>query len=137
MGAGPAGLMTAGELALAGVAVEVIERRATPSGQSRVGGVNPRTSEVLAMRGLLDVVTERAIPTESAGWHFAGLPVALDARPWRTRYPDGLFIPQDRLEEVLEAHLGGTWRAPVVPDAGARQCGPGCRAGHRVARGHH
>jgi len=49
--AGPTGLMVAGEPALAGVAVEVIERRATPSGQSRGAGVNPRTSEVLAMRG--------------------------------------------------------------------------------------
>ena len=105
VGAGPTGLMVAGELALAGVAVEAIERQATPSDQSRGGGVNPRTSEVLAMRGLLDAVTERTIPRESAGGHFAGLPVPLDARPWRTRYPDGLLIPQDRFEEVLEAHL--------------------------------
>jgi 2-polyprenyl-6-methoxyphenol hydroxylase-like FAD-dependent oxidoreductase len=105
VGAGPTGLMLAGELALAGVAVEVIERQAAPSGQSRGGGVNPRTAEVLAMRGLLDAVTEHAIPKELAGWHFAGLPVALDTRPWRTRYPDGVLIPQDRLEEVLEAQL--------------------------------
>lgn len=109
VGAGPTGLMVASELALAGVAVEVIERQAAPSGQSRGGGVNPRTSEVLAMRGLLDAVTERAIPREKpAGWHFAGLPVRLDARPWRTRCPDGVLIPQDQLEEVLEAHLGVT-----------------------------
>jgi hypothetical protein len=66
VGAGPTGLVVAGELALAGVAVEVIERQATP---------------------------------------IVGLPVPLNARPWRTRYPDGLLIPQDRLEEVLEAHL--------------------------------
>jgi 2-polyprenyl-6-methoxyphenol hydroxylase-like FAD-dependent oxidoreductase len=105
VGADPTGLMVAGELALAGVAVEVIERQATASGQSRGGGINPRTSEALAMRGLLDAVTERSIPTESAGSHFAGLPVPLNARPWRTRYPDGLLIPQDRLEGVLEAHL--------------------------------
>ncbi|MGB6161681.1 MAG: FAD-dependent oxidoreductase [Pseudonocardiaceae bacterium] len=105
VGAGPTGLMVAGELALAGVTIAVVERHATPSGQSHGGGVNPRTSEVLAMRGLLDAVTERAIPTESAGGHFAGLPVPLNARPWRTRYPDGLVIPQDRLEEVLEAYL--------------------------------
>ncbi len=84
VGAGPTGLMVAGELALAGAAVAVVERYATPSGQSRGGGVNPRTSEVLAMRGLLEAVTERAIPRESAGSHFAGLPVPLDARPWRT-----------------------------------------------------
>ncbi len=104
-GAGPTGLMLACELALAGVAVEVVEREAVPSGQSRGGGVNQRTSEVLAMRGLLDAVADRAIPRESVGGHFAMLPVALDACAWRTRYPDGLLIPQDRLEEILEARL--------------------------------
>ena len=107
VGAGPTGLMLAGELALAGITVEVIEQQTAPSGQSRGGGINSRTSEILAMRGVLDAVTERAVPTESASGHFAGLPVLLDARPWRTRYPDGVVIPQNRLEEVLEDHLRG------------------------------
>ncbi|MDT7716624.1 MAG: hypothetical protein QOH09_2616 [Pseudonocardiales bacterium] len=105
VGAGPTGLMLAGELALAGVAIEVIERQAVPSGQSRGGGINPRTSEVLAMRGLLDAANQRAVRRESAGGHFAGLPVPLDARPWRTRHPNGVLLPQDQLEEVLEDHL--------------------------------
>jgi 2-polyprenyl-6-methoxyphenol hydroxylase-like FAD-dependent oxidoreductase len=107
VGAGPTGLMLAGELALTGITVEVIEQQTTPSGQSRGGGINSRTSEILAMRGVLDAVTECAVPTESAGGHFAGLPVVLDARPWRTRYPDGIVIPQNQLEEVLEDHLRG------------------------------
>jgi 2-polyprenyl-6-methoxyphenol hydroxylase-like FAD-dependent oxidoreductase len=105
VGAGPTGLVLAGELALAGVDVAVVEREAGPSGQSRGGGVNQRTAEVLAMRGLLDAVEEQAVPRESAGGHFAHLPVPLDARPWRTRYPDGILIPQDRLEGVLTARL--------------------------------
>ncbi|MBV8992893.1 MAG: FAD-dependent oxidoreductase [Pseudonocardiales bacterium] len=41
VGAGPTGLMVAGELALAGVAIEVIERQTTPSGQSRGGWGQP------------------------------------------------------------------------------------------------
>jgi len=105
VGAGPTGLMVAAELALAGVSVAVLEQQAQPSGQSRGGGVNPRTAEVLASRGLLDAVAGRAVARESVGGHFAGLPVPLDARPWRTRHPDGLLIPQDRLEEVLEERL--------------------------------
>jgi 2-polyprenyl-6-methoxyphenol hydroxylase-like FAD-dependent oxidoreductase len=105
VGAGPTGLLLACELALAGVDVAVVEREAVPSGQSRGGGVNQRTAEVLAMRGLLDAVTERAVPRESVGGHFAFLPVPLDARPWRTRYPDGIMIPQDRLETILEGRL--------------------------------
>jgi 2-polyprenyl-6-methoxyphenol hydroxylase-like FAD-dependent oxidoreductase len=107
VGAGPTGLMLAGELALAGMAVEILEKQTAPSGQSRGGGVNPRSAEVLAMRGLIDAVTDRAIPRENAGGHFAHLPVALDTRPWRTRYPGGLLIPQNRLEQVLEDHLTG------------------------------
>jgi 2-polyprenyl-6-methoxyphenol hydroxylase-like FAD-dependent oxidoreductase len=105
-GAGPTGLVLAGELAMRGVAVEVVERQPGPSGQSRGGGVNSRTSEVLQMRGLLDEVTARAVPREvSGGGHFAGLPVALDATPWRTRWPGGLMIPQDRMEQILEDRL--------------------------------
>jgi 2-polyprenyl-6-methoxyphenol hydroxylase-like FAD-dependent oxidoreductase len=105
VGAGPTGLMVASELALRGVAVSIVERRLTPSGQSRGGGVNPRTAEVLAMRGLAELATARSIRREVVGGHFAGLPVALDTRPWRTRFPGGLFIPQDRIESILENHL--------------------------------
>jgi 2-polyprenyl-6-methoxyphenol hydroxylase-like FAD-dependent oxidoreductase len=105
VGAGPTGLVLANELALAGVGVTVVERQAVPSGQSRGGGVNPRTAEVLAMRGLLDAVAARAVPREGGGAHFAGLPVRLDARPWRTRHPGGLLVPQDRMEEVLDARV--------------------------------
>jgi 2-polyprenyl-6-methoxyphenol hydroxylase-like FAD-dependent oxidoreductase len=104
VGAGPTGLVLACELAMRGVAVEVVERQAAPSGQSRGGGVNARTAEVLAMRGLLDAATAKAVPREASGGHFAALPVALDMRPWRTRNA-GLMIPQDRLEEILEQRL--------------------------------
>ncbi|OLT10759.1 hypothetical protein BJF78_05665 [Pseudonocardia sp. CNS-139] len=105
VGAGPTGLMLAGELALGGVSVEVVEREPVPSGQSRGGGVNQRTAEVLAMRGLLAAVLGRAVPRTSSGGHFAGLPVPLDVTPWRTRHPDGIVVPQDRLEEILQARV--------------------------------
>ena len=51
-GAGPTGLMLAGELALAGVDVVIVERRTSQEVDgSRAGGLYPRTIEVLAMRG--------------------------------------------------------------------------------------
>ncbi|WP_433280242.1 FAD-dependent oxidoreductase [Pseudonocardia xinjiangensis] len=111
IGGGPTGLTLAAELALGGVSVTVVERQQTPSGQSRGGGISARTCEVLAMRGLLDATAGRSLTREGAGGHFAGLPVPLDARPWRTRHPDGLLIPQDRIEQILEARareLGAT-----------------------------
>ena len=47
-GAGPTGLMLAGELALAGVDVAVVERRRTQElAGSRAGGLHARTLEVL------------------------------------------------------------------------------------------
>jgi 2-polyprenyl-6-methoxyphenol hydroxylase-like FAD-dependent oxidoreductase len=105
VGAGPTGLMLTAELALAGIPVRVVERQAVSSGQSRGGGVSARTAEVFALRGLIDELTDRAVRREPAGNHFAGLPVVLDNRPLNTRYPGGLFVPQDRIETVLEEHL--------------------------------
>jgi 2-polyprenyl-6-methoxyphenol hydroxylase-like FAD-dependent oxidoreductase len=156
VGAEPTGLMLAGELALAGVAIEVVERDLTSSGAP--GGVNSRTAEVLAMRGLIDAVTERAAPRTNVGGHFAGLPVALDTRPWRTRYPGGVVLPQGRLEEMLEDHLAsfgvrvrrGTELTGLDTVDGegvtAAVCGPGgeyrlrgrylvaCDGGHSIVR---
>src|SRR3981081_426647 len=54
-GGGPTGLMLAGELALAGVDVAIVERRA---GQdlpgARAGGLHSRTIEVFDQRGIAD-----------------------------------------------------------------------------------
>lgn len=54
-GAGPTGMMLAGELRLAGIDVLVVERR--PSREfagSRAGGLHARTLEVLDQRGIAD-----------------------------------------------------------------------------------
>ncbi|MEU7141920.1 FAD-dependent monooxygenase [Nocardia sp. NPDC046473] len=104
-GAGPTGLMLANELTLAGVPVVVLEKQRTRSAQSRAGGLQPRTAEVLDLRGMLDPLLDRAIPRGEFGGHFAGLPVELDCRPWQTRHPYPVSIPQTRLEAFLEQRL--------------------------------
>ena len=54
-GGGPTGLMLAGELALAGVDVVVVERRETQDLEGlRAGGLHVRTIEVLDQRGIAD-----------------------------------------------------------------------------------
>ena len=54
-GGGPTGLMLAGELALAGVDVAIVERRASQElAGSRAGGLHSRTIEVLDQRGIAD-----------------------------------------------------------------------------------
>ncbi|MGC2719861.1 MAG: FAD-dependent monooxygenase, partial [Candidatus Acidiferrales bacterium] len=105
VGAGPTGLMLANELTLAGIPAVVLEKQGTRSGQSRAGSLQPRTAEVLDLRGLLDPLLERALPRGEVGGHFAGLPVELDCRPWRTRYPYPVGIPEARLEAFLEQRL--------------------------------
>ena len=55
VGAGPTGLMLAGELALAGVDVAIVERRASQDlAGSRAGGLHSRTIEVLDQRGIAE-----------------------------------------------------------------------------------
>ncbi len=54
-GGGPTGLMLAGELALAGVDVAIVERRPSPDlVGSRAGGLHSRTIEVFDQRGIAD-----------------------------------------------------------------------------------
>src|SRR5262245_58079965 len=54
-GGGPTGLMLAGELALAGVDLAVVERRTSQEVDgSRAGGLHSRTIEVLDQRGIAE-----------------------------------------------------------------------------------
>jgi 2-polyprenyl-6-methoxyphenol hydroxylase-like FAD-dependent oxidoreductase len=54
-GGGPTGLTLAAELALAGVDVAIVERRASQElAGSRAGGLHSRTIEVLDQRGVAD-----------------------------------------------------------------------------------
>lgn len=113
IGAGPTGLMLANELGLAGVRTIVLEKLQTRSGQSKATSLQPRSAEILELRGLLDTLMDQALPHQPAGLHFAGLPVPLDCQSWSTRYPNPLVIPQARLEAFLEDHLL-TYNVPIL-----------------------
>ena len=97
VGAGPAGLMLAGELRLAGVDVVVIEKLTESSGQSRGIGFTVRTAELFDQRGLLprfgELVTSQMI-------HFGGVPISLSGL-----VEEGgavRSVPQSATEAVLE-----------------------------------
>ncbi|MFJ8476514.1 FAD-dependent monooxygenase [Kitasatospora sp. NPDC094011] len=96
VGAGPAGLMLAGELRLGGARVVVLERLARPSGESRGLGFNARTMEVFEQRGLLPRFGE--VSTTAQG-HFGGVPVDFGLLEGAHYGVKG--IPQFRIEQVL------------------------------------
>ncbi len=98
VGAGPVGLMLAGELRLAGVNVIVTERRTEPSGESRGVGFTRRAAEVFDQRGLLTRLGEVEIGREM---HFGG--VRIDAGLLDDIHFGVRGVPQHRIEEVLEA----------------------------------
>ncbi len=96
VGAGPVGLMLAGELRLGGARVTVVERLAEPMRESRASQLNARTMEIFEQRGLLDRLgTVRA---ELAG-HFGGVPLAVDQI--RSVHAGYWKVPQPRTEAML------------------------------------
>jgi 3-(3-hydroxy-phenyl)propionate hydroxylase len=101
-GGGPTGLMLAGELALAGVDVAIVERR--PSAEltgSRAGGLHSRTIEVLDQRGIADRLLLQGKVAQVAG--FALNP--LDISDFPTRHNYGLALWQNHIERILAGWL--------------------------------
>src|SRR5437016_52360 len=97
-GGGPTGLMLAGELALAGVDVAVVERRPTQDlPGSRAGGLHSRTIEILDQRGIADRFLSEGQVAQVAG--FAS--VRLDISGFPTRHPYGLALLQKDFERIL------------------------------------
>jgi 2-polyprenyl-6-methoxyphenol hydroxylase-like FAD-dependent oxidoreductase len=99
VGAGPTGLLLAGDLARAGVEVTVLERRGTESNLTRAFGVHARTLEHLDARGLADEVVADGAPVERLRL-FDHLRINLATLP--TRFPYLLITPQYNVERMLE-----------------------------------
>lgn len=102
-GAGPVGLWLAGELALAGVSVVVLERSKTRSIHSKALTMHPRTVELFGMRGIADKFLAHGQPVPSS--HYGLMANRLDYRGLDTPYPYVLFLPQLRTEELMETHI--------------------------------
>ena len=98
VGAGPTGMMLAAELQLAGVEVEVVERRPTPDlVGSRAGGFHARTIEILDQRGIADrfLAEGKTFPLPYSGT------TMLDISDLPTRHPYTLGLFQNRIERIL------------------------------------
>jgi 2-polyprenyl-6-methoxyphenol hydroxylase-like FAD-dependent oxidoreductase len=97
-GGGPTGLMLAGELALAGIDVAIVERRASQDlAGSRTGGLHARTIEVFDQRGIAEQFLSQGQVAQVAG--FAWIP--LDISDFPTRHNHGLALWQNHIERIL------------------------------------
>ncbi len=98
VGAGPTGLMLAGELALAGVDVVIVERRASQLlDGSRSRGLHSRTIEVLDQRGIAGRFLAAGQPMQIQSF----AEVRLDIGDFPTRYNYGLALFQGDFERIL------------------------------------
>jgi 3-(3-hydroxy-phenyl)propionate hydroxylase len=102
-GGGPTGMMLAGELALAGVDVAVLERR---PGQeligSRAGGLHSRAIEILDQRGIAErfLAEGQAVQTTRFG------DAVLDIGDFPSRHPHGLGLWQNHIERIMAEWIG-------------------------------
>ena len=97
-GGGPTGLMLAGELALAGIDVAIVERRPSQDvAGSRAGGLHARTLEVFDQRGIADRFLAEGQKAQATG--FAGVHFDLSGFP--TRHPYSLGLRQKHIERIL------------------------------------
>ncbi len=116
VGAGPTGLLLAGDLALAGVRCVLLERRTERSGLTRAFVVHVRTLEQLDARGVADELITAGTP--QGRLRFFG-EAALDMSGLPSRFPYILVAPQYETERVLEER--------------ARSLGADIRYGHEVS----
>jgi len=97
VGGGPTGMMLAGELALAGVDVAIVERRNTQDlAGSRAGGLHSRTIEVLDQRGIADRFVSQGQKHNVVHFH---IPLDISDFPTRHNYVLGLW--QNHIERIL------------------------------------
>src|SRR4051794_8279990 len=98
VGSGPTGMFLAGELALVGVNVVVVERRATAVlAGSRAGGFHSRSLEILDQRGIADRFLAEGQVVQAARFG----DITLDLSNFPTRFPHSLGLFQNHIERIL------------------------------------
>ena len=98
-GAGPTGLLLAGDLATAGIDVTLVERRTEESNLTRAFAVHARTLEQLDARGLAEQVIENGNTIDCLRVFSRA---SVDLRSLPSRFPFVLVTPQYSVERVLE-----------------------------------
>ncbi|MEU8801791.1 FAD-dependent monooxygenase [Spirillospora sp. NPDC048819] len=135
VGAGPTGLLLAGDLAAAGIACTVLERRdAETSNLTRAFAVHARTLEMLDARGVAD---ELVATGERVGEVQVLRTTSLDLSRLPGRFPYVLVTPQYETERVLRerALAAGAEIVHGAEVAGLRQDAAGVDVEVRMSGG--
>ncbi|QRY42646.1 FAD-dependent monooxygenase [Mycolicibacterium boenickei] len=99
-GAGPNGLLVAGELALTGLRPVVLEQLAEPSPELKANGIVGQANRLLDLRGLYQELSGTGMPPEPmAGYIFAGMQVPFTDVVDNPMY--GMLIQQPRVVRQL------------------------------------
>ncbi|MBU2669275.1 FAD-dependent monooxygenase [Actinoplanes bogorensis] len=116
-GGGPNGLMTACELALAGVRPVVIERRTEPGPEYRANGMVGQVVRLLERRGLYGRLADGGSPRPADRFMFAAFPLEFGRLEHNPVYT--VLVPQQRIEAMLAER--------------ARELGVEIRSGHTLS----
>ncbi|HLU56802.1 MAG TPA: FAD-dependent oxidoreductase [Pseudonocardia sp.] len=136
VGAGPTGLLIAGDLAAAGVRVTLLERRTTGSTLTRAFVVHARTLEQLDARGLADQLIAGGTKVD----HFRLFgSVSVDLTPLPSRFPFMLVTPQYEVERALtdRALAAGVTLLRGAEVRGVRQDADGVEVTHVIDGAEH
>jgi hypothetical protein len=128
-GGGPTGLMLAGEPALGGVDVGIIEQRLNQDIEgSRANGLHPRSIELLDQRGIADKLISQGKKHFIAP--FAGVVLDASDRPSRHNYTLALW--QEKIERTLGEWVArNRWPRAANWPPGCRQPGVEARVGRQ------
>lgn len=121
VGAGPTGLLLAGELALAGVRCLVLERRPGPRDDSRAICLHARSMEMLDLRGQAGIFADAGLAVPSFPLGPRGAKIRFGVLD--SDFPYMLDIPQSQIERLLLARardLGAEIRWSVAVTAVAQ-----------------
>ncbi|MFO0823801.1 MAG: FAD-dependent monooxygenase [Gemmataceae bacterium] len=113
IGAGPTGLMLAGELTRYGVKCRLIEKRAKPQDTSRAVAIQARTLEIFSYLGILDQFYPRGTVYHGMSAYNGKSRLAhITFDELDSPYPFILGVPQCETEDILIKRLAGMGLSP-------------------------
>ncbi|MGH9272783.1 MAG: FAD-dependent monooxygenase, partial [Ilumatobacteraceae bacterium] len=106
VGAGPTGLLLAGQLCRRGVDCVLVDAYDAPLAWDRATVVHPRSLQIFESLGLVDQFLQGAVRIRGARFHSAGRMLGmLDFGANPTRYPFDLGVSEETTERILTGYL--------------------------------